>query len=257
MKRFVIVLVACVGFISKSNGQGGELILGAGLNTQGVRDKGYSPLRYDGFGYDFQAGFRYVKENREVLWLGGFGQAKLTNEFGRTMKATAASLINFSFYQPSDGAKKIKWGWSNNNTFHTRQIDDFLNYNGRTDYFTAFGPAGKFEHNFGFLGQDFCFETMVHIQLLGFYLPSAYISSMPSGFGYENKSFFPALWSSSYLFFPGSAYNGGVYPTLKWKFSEGNYLSVMYRYEYSQFNTIHLSQRSVGTWWLSLNVKLY
>jgi hypothetical protein len=257
MKNPIFILVIHVGFIHSTIGQGGDLILGAGFNAQGVRDKGYSPLLYDGIGYDFQAGFRYFKKNREVLWFGGFGQANLSNEFGRSMKTTTVSLINFTFYAPKDETRKYQWGWSNNNTFHTRQIDDFLNYNGRTDYFTAFGPAWKFEHALGLFGQDFSFETMAQIQLLGFYLPSSYVSSMPQGFGYENKSFFSALWSSTYLFFPGSAYNGGVYPTLKWKFSPNNSLSLMYRYEYSHFNKVHLSQRSVGIWLLSLTIKLY
>lgn len=257
MKSIVLSFVVFCVFLTSLLSQEVELKIGAGLNSQGVIDKGYSPLRYDGLGYDTHLGLSYEKKNREVIWMAGIGQARLYSDFSRSMKTTAISLINLTFYNQKNESQKHKWGWSNNNTFHTRQIDDFLNYNGRTDYFTAFGPAWKYDHFFKIYKQSFRFETMAHIQLFGFYMPSSYVSSMPGGFGYENKSFLPALWSSSYLFLPGSAYNVGLYPSMKWQFSENNHLSLLYRYEYTYFRQIHTSERSVGTWWLSLVVKLF
>ena len=254
MKHLYITIIVSIVFFNFIHSQEVGLHLGTGITTQGVRDEGYSPIRYDGVGFALHGGLHFIKPKKEVIWQGGFSNASLENTFGRKMQTLSFAIINYNFYKVE--GKAHAWGWSNNNVFHTRQIDDFLNYNGRTDYFTAFGPAWKYEQTIDLFGQSFTFSTMAHLQLLGFYLPSGYVSSMPSGFGYENKGFFDALYSSLFLFYPSSAYNAALTPSLTWLFSENSHLQLQYNYEYTHFRNIHTSQRSIGMWSINLAIKL-
>lgn len=239
-----------------SFGQSHIMFFGGGIKPEALRDKGYSPLLYSGVGFEGFLGYQKSKDRKETIWLLKISSGNLSNEFNRNLGTTAVGLINFNFYKRNTTENPFQWGWSNNNSFHRRHIDDFLNFNGRSDYFTSFGPSIKYASPFVLKQRTFSFQAVSHVQLLGFYLPSGYVSSLPSGFGYEQNSIVASVFKSAYLFYPGSAWNFGLWSKLEWHLRTGNSLALNYLYEYTSFSKPHVSGRSTGSWIFTFKVLL-
>jgi len=237
-------------------GQSRELSFGGGLNLTALRDRAYSPLVYSGVGMDGFLMYKSVGEQKETLWLLSAGSTELRSAYGRNLNTLAVRLTNLNFYNRSDEHAKLQWGWANNNGFHHRLIDEFQNFNGRVDFFTTFGPAANFRHPFMIGENRFRFQTAAHVQLIGIYLPSGYVASLPSGFGYEQNSFVGSVVESMKIFHPGSSFNAGLWPRLEWQLASGNGIALHYLYEYSHFSNPHRSVRSSGHWFLTFNMKL-
>lgn len=185
----------------------------------------------------------------------GYTSGQTQNRFGRNLESTSVSLLALTLYQ-IDPDSRFRWGWANSNQFNSRTPEDFLNYTGRSDYFTSFGPAANVSLPFGFLNQDFSFQANAHVQLIGFYIPSGYINSLPKGFGHDENGFVSAVYNSAFLFHPGSAVNFGLIPTLQWSLSENSSLGLTYSYDYTSLQNVHPSRRSRGNYLLSLTMKL-
>jgi hypothetical protein len=232
------------------------MLFGGGIKPEALRDKGYSPLLYSGLGFEGFLGYQKSKDGKETIWLFKLSTGNLSNEFNRSLRTKSAGLINFNFNNRNNTENCFQWGWSNNNGFQNRNIDDFLNFNGRSDYFTSFGPSLKYASHFELKQSNFSFQTFSHVQILGFYLLSGYVSSLPGGFGYEQNSVFASFLKSAYLFYPGSAWNFGLWSKLEWHLRTGNSLVLNYLYEYTRFNKPHVSERSTGSWILTFNMLL-
>ncbi|MCC5917154.1 MAG: hypothetical protein JJU02_07480 [Cryomorphaceae bacterium] len=254
MHRFILCLFIFIGFLPEFLAQNHSIFVGGGLRSDALRDEGYSPLLFDGLGLSALLGYEKKSEKRETLWLLNFSQSRTTNSFGRELKATSVGLLNLNFYPRKEN--KISWGWSNSNGLQHRFITGFDNFNGRTDVFTSFGPAVKYNLPFTFKNQSFSFQAVSHFQILGFYLPSGYTSSLPKGFGYEPNGALRGFWESLYLFYPGGAFNAALWPKLQWHLSSGNSLSLNYIYEYTRLTGAKLHARSTGMWLMTLSMKL-
>lgn len=236
-------------------GQNRQLSFGGGLNLCALRDQAYSPLAYSGSGFDGFIGYRSTKEHKETIWLLSYGKAKLSNNFERNLSTNAIRLTNLNFYSRVEN-KRFKWGWANNNGFHHRLIDDFQNFNGRVDFFTTFGPAANYSLPFNIGEKSFRFQTVAHLQLIGFYLPSGYVASLPSGFGYESNSFTGSVFKSMRFFHPANSFNSALWPRLEWQLKTGNSLALNYLYEFTYFSEPHRSARSSGHWFITFNMKI-
>lgn len=232
-----------------------ELAFGGGLTLESLRDKGYSPLLYSGAGISGFIGYERNTDRRETIWMFSYGRASTSNSFDRQLTTSSVGLVNYNFYN-RDTESPVKWGWSNNNAFNNRNIDGFSNFNGRTNFFTSFGPAMKYERGFSLKEQNFTFQIISHVQLIGFYMPSGYVSSYPRGFTYEPNTPLAGFWESLYLFYPGSAWNAGLWPKVQWHLSSGNSICLNYMYEYSRLRGAHVSERSAGTWFLTFFMQL-
>lgn len=227
-----------------------------GLRPEALRDAGYSPLRYAGQGLTGMLAYQKKSEKRETLWIAHYGRGRLSSPFDRKMQSTAAGILNLNFYSSGDTGKKVQWGWANNNQFHTRLIDDFQNFNGRTDFFTAFGPAMQYSLPLDWRQQRFTLQAAAHVQLIGFYVASGYVASVPPGFAYENYSGIQGLLRSAHFFFPGSAWNAAILPSFQWHLKSGNTIALNYWYEYTRLERVHRSSRSVGHWFVAFKMKL-
>jgi len=236
-------------------GQSRQLSFGGGLKLSALRDQAFSPLAYSGSGYEGFVGYHSLKERKETFWLLSFGKANLSSNFDRNLTTNAIRLTNLNFYSKDENAK-FKWGWANNNGFHHRLIDDFQNFNGRVDFFTTFGPAGNYNLPFSLGNKNFKFQTLAHIQLLGFYLPSGYVASLPSGFGYESNSFMGSVFESMRFFHPANSFNTALWPRLEWQLKTGNNIALNYLYEYTFFSDPHRSVRSSGHWFITFNMAI-
>lgn len=237
-------------------GQSKYLNFGGGVNLTALRDQAYSPLGYSGIGSEGFLGFHSLGERKETIWLLSAGISSLSSEFDRGLNTIGVRLLNLNLYHQPDVESGFQWGWANNNGFYHRNIDGFQNFNGRVDFFTSFGPAGNYRKHFKIREQRFKFQTAAHIQLIGIYLPSGYVASLPSGFGYEPNNFLGGVVDSMRIFYPGSAFNAALWPRLDWQLGTGNGVSLNYLYEYSQFSNPHRSVRSSGHWFLTFNMLL-
>ena len=253
--RLVLSAVAIM-FSFALYGQSHQLSFGGGVNLLALRDQAYSPLGYSGFGFEGFLGYRAAKESKETIWLLTAGAANLHNAFDRNLNTFAIRLTNYNFYSRSEKDAKLRWGWANNNGFHHRLIDDFQNFNGRVDFFTTFGPAANYHLPFTLGEKRFIFQTAAHVQLVGIYLPSGYVASLPSGFVYESNSFVGSVVESMRIFHPGSSFNGALWPRLEWLLDSGNGIALNYLYEYTHFSHPHRSVRSSGHWFVTFNMTL-
>jgi len=253
--RLLLVNLA-ISLVFMLTGQTRQLSFGGGLNLCALRDQAYSPLVYSGSGFDGIISYWSTSERKETIWVLSYGTGRLSNAFGRNLTTIGVRLTNLNFYSRNNKEARLLWGWANNNGFHHRLIDDFQNFNGRVDFFTSFGPATNYQLPFSFKGKHFKFQTAAHIQLIGIYLPSGYVASLPSGFGYESDSFFGSVVKSMQIFYPGSSFNAGLWPRLEWLLNSGNGIALNYLYEYTYFRKPHRSVRSSGHWFLTFMMTL-
>jgi hypothetical protein len=245
-----VLLLTCLS----AAGQSHTLWFGGGLTLEALRDEGYSPLLFSGTGLTGLIGYEKTASRRETTWLLSYGHINTANRYSRNLTVNSVGLLNVNLYKRVDSP--FAWGWSNNNGFHNRNIDGFSNFNGRTDFFTSFGPAGKYERSFAIKNQLFTFKAISHLQLIGFYVPSGYVASLPKGFGYEPNGVLQGFWNSIYLFYPGGAWNAALWPKAEWHLSTGNSISLNYLYEYTRLSGAQMHERSSGMWFLTFNMKL-
>lgn len=251
--RYVYVSLL-VHFLNHGYAQTYNIWFGGGLRSEALRDMGYSPLVFSGLGLSGMLGYEKKAESKETIWMLNYSQATTNNVFERKLTATNVGLLNLNFYPREN--KSFSWGWSNNNALQHRYISGFDNFNGRTDVFTAFGPAVQFKKQLQVKERNFVFSAVSHIQLLGFYLPSGYVSSLPSGFGYEPNGAFKGFWQSIYLFYPGGAFNVAIWPKLEWQLKTGNSIGLQYFYEYTRMQGAQMHERSTGMWLLNFSMKI-
>jgi hypothetical protein len=236
--------------------QGRFLTFGGGLTSASLVDKGFSPLAFSGMQGNGLIAYQNSRNNKEKIRQLSFSAGNLQNRFGRDLSAFTISFTEFTFYKGNGDLKRLFWGWSNNNSFNNRVIPDFLNFNGRANYFTSFGPAAKYLLPLQFKDQQFNFQLISHIQLLGFFIPSGYLSSLPAGFNEPQQGFIRSVYHSAFIFHPGNALNIGLWPQAQWKLKSGNNLSINYIYDYTSFSKIHASRKSQGSWLLTLSTRL-
>lgn len=247
-----MVMMVSLGSMAQSR----HLSFGGGLMPGALRDQAFSPLKYSGTGFEVFLGYRSKNKRKETIWLLSGGEANFRSAFGRHLKTIAIRLTNYNLYARSDEHAGFQFGWANNNAFYNRLIDDFQNFNGRVDYFTSFGPAARYSKSFSLWQQSFTFQTAAHTQLIGFYIPSGYVASLPTGYGYEPNGFAAGLFNSIQIFHPGSSFNAGLWPQLDWQLRSGNSISLNYLYEFTYFSRSHRSQRSTGSWFITFNMAL-
>jgi hypothetical protein len=227
--------------------------VGSGLVSTAQVDAGYSPLVFSGWKASVGATHTRVKGRREMVFALDYAGGTLRNRHGRNLTSTSLGWSVITLYGRGEESP-FSWGWAQNNHFDTRTVADFLNFTGRTDYFTSAGPAGRYSASFALGRHELAFRVLGHFQLLGFYIPSGYISSRPRGFGYEQDGILASILNSAFLFHPGSAINLALRPELQWRLGENSVLGLSYLYDFSYFRHIHSARRSRGNIGLSLTM---
>jgi hypothetical protein len=243
-----------VGHAAADSSRTSHVSAGAGLLSAAVIDEGYSPLQFSGTQGALNIGYARATQSKENLLRFGYSAGTLQNRHGRNLETLTVDFLVAALYRWDDSPFSV--GWAQGNQFHSRTIDDFLNFTGRADYFSAIGPAAQYATPLQFANQRLSFRALGHVQVFGFYIPSGYVSSLPKGFGYEQSGFLKSVYRSAFLFHPGSAVHIGVTPELQWQIGENSRLGLGYAYNYSTFRQIHPSTFSHGNYLLSLQVGL-
>jgi hypothetical protein len=224
-----------------------------GLRSSAERDLAYSPLLYAGIQGSFSIAYAQIKPNASDLVMLHYAAGQISNKWNSSMQVHAAGIQTYKFYhRQKDPQTGIHYGWSNNNEFNMREVDDLRNFNNRNEYFTSFGPAMRYRLPFGLFNRQFLFEALLHMQLLGFKLQSSYVSSMPPGFEEPSNKGIDAFLKSIDLFYPGNAWNTGLHGTLYYELKSGNKMNISYRYDYLKLDGAHTVEKSRGTWYLGI-----
>jgi hypothetical protein len=229
--------------------------ISAGFSSAAVRDLGFSPLVYTGSETSGALMFSIDKEKRCEWVVGQFFLGNLHNRVGTGMRVMGGSVQNFIFYRAGRPVDRgMHWGWSGNNFFSTRNNSSVLNFNSRTEFFTSFGPAARYQYPFRLLKRTFRLDVAGHVQVIGFRVGSSFVSSVPAGF--YSDSGFAGFWNSLEWFHPGNSWNFGCWPRLHFELKTGSQLSLGYRYDFMRIEGAHRSARSAGFWFLTLTTPI-
>lgn len=231
------------------------LYITAGLLHSAERDEAYSSLLYSGALPSVMIGYGVEGAKKsEQVWA-GYSAGNVENRFGARAGITTAGIFNYTLYhaeqEPSRG---FHLGWSNNNLLSIRNYKDAANFSPRFDYHTSFGPAARYRYAFGGAISGLSVEAVAHLQLIGFFLQSGYVSDAPDGT--VGAGGFGALLRSARLFVPGRDWSWGIWPSLTYTLGSGNALSLMYRYDMAVLEDAHRSSASRGYYLLTLTAKL-
>lgn len=228
-----------------------------GIRLDAERDRAYSPLIYSGIQGSFSIAFSAEKPALSDYVSIHYSTGKASNSYGSNMDVQTAGIQTYDFYhKEADRNSGLHWGWSNNNEFNTRNVEDMGNFNDRSEYFTSFGPAARYRFPFTLLNRQFRFETLAHLQLLGFKVQSSYVTSIPAGFEEPSNKGINGFLKSVELFYPGNAWNFGIQSTLRYELKSGNALNIGYKYDYLRLRGAHITEKSRGSWYFGITTAL-
>lgn len=251
---FLMLYTAGTNAIAQTNNY---LAIDGSARFSAERDYGYSPLRYAGV--EWGGGLTYLKQKSKKTYLVSFDfqAGNLINRYQNGMQVYSGSIVAYTFYHANKPQNSgLHWGWANNNEFGLRNNEAITNFNDRNDYFTSFGPALRYQLPFELFKRNFKFQSVANIQLLGFTVLSAYITSSPNGFVVENQPFMQSFLSSLGVFYPGNSINAACTSGIEYEFKSLNKLAFNYQYNYLRLKGEHLVQKSRGEWSISLIVRL-
>ena len=228
-----------------------------GIRINAERDYGYSPLIYSGIQGAFEIGYSNTKPKVSNYFVLKYSSGAISNSWGSTMQSQTAGIQTFKFYHGKKHAYSgLNIGWSNNNEFNTREVDNLKNFNYRNEYFTSFGPAIRYILPFKLFNREFKVEGIAHIQLLGFMMQSSYVTSLPPGFEEPSYSGLEAFLHSIDVFYPGKSWNFGIQPSLYYTLKSGNAFTIGYKYDYLHLRGAHITEKSRGTYYIGIITKL-
>lgn len=223
-----------------------------GIRHDAERDLAYSPLIYSGIQGSFSVAFSSESLSLSDYIAINYSTGKISNSYGSAMQVHTAGIQTYKFYHSdTDRQEGLHWGWSNNNEFNTRDVED-INFNNRSEYFTSFGPAARYRLPFTLLNRQFHFETLAHLQLVGFTLQSSYVTSLPPGFEDPSNKGITGFLKSIDIFYPGNSWNFGIQPTMRYRLKSGNMLSIGYKYDYLRLRGAHITEKSRGSWYFGI-----
>lgn len=257
--RAICIFLCITGFISAYAAEKERLLFSyvPGIRHAALHDYAYSPLLYSGIQGIYSIGYASegARVSDQVVFR--FAAGNLSNRWGRRMLPVGGAIHTYTFYHAQTGpGEGIHWGWSNQNAFETREIEDIGNFNNRSEYFTSFGPAMRYRLPFSLFDRSFRFEILADLQLLGFKLQSSYVTSTPPGFTEPSYTGVEAFLRSIELFYPGRAWNFGIQPSLRYEMKNGNLLCIDYRYEYRWLKGAHVTESSTGSWHFGVITRL-
>lgn len=256
MGTLVLLLVVCATVQKVQAQKQAYVQVHAGLYSAALRDKAYSPLMYFGVGKAAGLTARFDQSAASRLFCFTYSSGQYANRYSSGMGAKSVSFQTYTFYHSESKKRFIRFGWSNQNVFISRDLESVQNFNNRSDYHTSFGPAARIGHEFRILNLELGLDIMFHIQLLGFFVASSYVTSLPPGFEGPPKSWYKGFLSSMDLFYPGNSMALGTWPSLRCRFGKGNQAGFSYNYNYQSINGSHQSQKSGGVWLVELHVAL-
>lgn len=227
-----------------------------GIHNVAVRDRGMSPLSFNGSG--FFIGVRLTKEkvNKTKDFQVSYSSGSLRNRFADQINFNSFSFQAYTFYHSQEERKPISWGWSNHNSMQLRKNDFFSNNNQYFEYITNFGPAVRYEYPFSIRSRQLLFQIVGNTQLLGFFLRPSYTKNELDGFLDPGLQGLSKFTSSVQWFHPGSGLHFCFRPALIYTLKGNNKLTFQYHYEFYRLNSIRSVSHSSGIWLLGLSTKI-
>ncbi len=254
---FKVGLFSCLIAFQAYSQSSGALHLSTGIQDFTTRDQGFSSMNYGGIRTASKAIFQLNKAHKTELFQFEFAYGNLKNRIGNSLNGMSIGLLNHTFYHRNKPLeRKLHWGWSNQNVFHIRSHNGFSNYSLRYDYLTAFGPSARYLWPFQWEEQRFEWETIAHLQVLGFQIKSGYIGADPEGFSEENAATGNFLKSMK-PFIIGRDWSMGLNSSLYWSLPSENSLGLRYGLSMMALNEGQPVSRFGSALELVLKVKLW
>jgi hypothetical protein len=105
-----------------------------GIRLDAERDRAYSPLIYTGILGSFSVAYSAEKPALSDYVSIHYSTGKISNSYGSNMDVQTAGIQTYKFYHiEADRNNGLHWGWSNNNEFNTRNVEDMSNFNDRNE----------------------------------------------------------------------------------------------------------------------------
>jgi hypothetical protein len=234
-----------------------QLHVAGGIQLGAARDLAYTPLRYTGIMPTVYLGYSVESTKKsEQLWLHA-SAGTLESRFGAPMDSYNFGIFNVTlFHQLNQQQRGWHWGWSNNNVLRFRDYLGSTNFSPRVDYHTSFGPAARYRYTFDGWLKGFQVEATGHLQVIGFFVQSGFVSNALPGYIANEDSGFQGFWDSLRLFYPGPAWDWSVWPSIRYTLRSGNTLSLEYRYEMTILEDAHRAANSHGFYLFTLTTRL-
>jgi hypothetical protein len=233
-----------------------HLAVEAGILYSAERDRAYSPLPYRGLLPAVLLGYGVDKAHRSERFWASYSNGTLANRFGARTEVLTARIFNYTLYERKRAeGSDWRFGWSNNNALSLRDYAEAANFSPRFDYHTSFGPAVGFDRAFGGRLAGLELTVVGHLQLLGFFVQSGYVSAAPDATLGEDIGF-GSLLRSVRPFVPGRDWNWGTWSSLRYRLASGTELGLAYRYDMTVLTDSHRSTRSRGHYLFTLIAKL-
>jgi hypothetical protein len=223
-----------------------------------LRDKGMSPLAYQGSGLSGGISFTSSSFRKIMAHELSHSRAAIFNRFGNSASLSSFSYRSETLYRDQNEENKsgFAWGWSNINYLNYYKNTSYGNFNERINYFTTFGISASYSLNFTLVGKKLNLELPANFQLIGFSIHPSYVADAPDGYLDPENSGFKAFMKSVKVFMPIKSWHIDLKPNLSYMLNSGNAISIQYHYEFMRFNSQQALAQSIGTWYLLIKTKL-
>lgn len=230
--------------------------LSSGLQGIGVRDLGYSQLKYTGIRSVISFNYERKKTSRSESFSLNFANGTSNSRGGNSMETWSLGLISHTLYhRKSAGDKGIHLGWSLQNEFNQRVHQRFTNFNNRMDYFTSVGPALGYLFPISWEDKKLGWNTKAHIQGLGFKFASDYISSVPPVIE-SDGTVGEGAWHAPDIFWIGRDWSMGCVSEIRYETNSGNSMGIQYQFDFQQLSVAQDVIRVRNAFLLNICVRL-
>lgn len=256
---FFLLLVGLVFSEKHARAQSeGFIVAQTGMQSFVNRDPAFSPLKYSGTRTLSSLALKLENPHKTDIFLFNFGYGPTYNKFGNSMTNINLGLLTSTFYHAAKSAEKgMHWGWSNQNEINFRSHNGFSNFSLRSDYFTAFGPTGRYLFPFLWKERKFLWENSAYMHVVGFKIQSDFVSVEPKGFVGTDRKYINSFLNSLNWFIPGKDWSLGYWSSLGWDLPTGNTVGLQYRFEYVKIDGMQPINRAAGSYMLYLKIKLW
>ncbi|MCC5922578.1 MAG: hypothetical protein JJT77_02235 [Crocinitomicaceae bacterium] len=231
-----------------------DILLPIGAVSQQLRDESYSPLKYDGWNFGFGAGYVHNTERKRNEFHVLYSQGSTSNQFNAKADFIKGSILTYTFYQNPEQKRPIDFGWSNNNTVDIHFFEASGNFSPRVYFYTTFGPALRYAYTIPSRTR-WTVTSQANWQLLGFGIPSSYISAIPDPFLYE-ENVARAFFKATTIYNPFNEFRAGSLTQITYQLRNENQIALGYRFDFSSTMAAHRLVNAAGFYHLQLNFRL-
>jgi hypothetical protein len=231
-----------------------DIWLPVGAVSEQFRDESYSPLKYGGWSFGFGAGYVRNTDSKRNEFHVLYSQGSASNRFNAQADYIKGSILTYTFYQNQEKNRPVDFGWSNFNTVAIHFFEASGNFSPRVYFYTTFGPALRYAYTIPSRSR-WSISSQANWQLVGFGVPSSYISAIPDPFLYEDNAA-RAFLNAATIYNPLREFRAGALTQITYQLRNENQIAIGYRFDVSSTRAAHQLVSATGFYHLQLNFRL-